>query len=209
MKVWTEKKAEDFLSKEVPVAKSVLLKVPGTSQALKFRFPCVLKIISQQAVHKSDIGGVKMVHGKEEMESAFKELEGIAKRKKIKTDGILVQEFVSGRELAIGISRDPVFGHVIMFGLGGKYIETIHDVVFRVCPITENDADSMIEDMKYKKLLYGVRGEKAVNIHEIKKILVRVSKIPGKYPKMKELDINPLIANDREAKVADARIVWE
>lgn len=208
MQVWTEKKAEDFLSKKIPVAKSILAK--SVSQASKFgKYPCVLKIISHQAVHKSDIGGVRTARDSGELEKHFSDLEKISKRKKIRLDGILVQEFVSGRELVIGINKDPVFGHVIMFGLGGKYVETIRDVSFRVCPITESDADSMIDDLKYKNLIYGVRGEKALNLHAVKKILIGISKLPQKYPKMKELDINPLIANDKEAKAADARIVWE
>ncbi len=207
-KIWTEKKAEDFLKNRIPVANSVIAKSP--EQALKFakKYPVVLKIISEKALHKSDIGGVRIASSKEELEKQFTELEKLVKRKKLKAR-ILVQEFVKGRELVIGINKDPVFGHVIMFGLGGKYVETIRDVSFRVCPLTEKDAESMISDMKYGKIIHGVRGEKPLNTNAIKKALVKVSCIPRSYRKLKELDINPLIADEKGVKVADARIVWE
>ncbi len=205
-KVWTEKRAEDFLGKRIPVARSIIAKNP--EQALKFakKYPIVLKIISEKALHKSDIGGVRVANDTEELEKHFRELTKLSKRMKAQ---ILVQEFVRGMELVIGINKDPVFGHVIMFGLGGKYVETIRDVSFRVCPITEKDAESMVQEMKYKKLLYGVRGEKPVDIAEVKRILVKVSCIPSTNRKLKELDINPLIASEKGAKAADARIVWE
>jgi len=207
-KIWTEKKAEDFLKKRIPVANSVIAKSP--EQAVKFarKYPVVLKIISEKALHKSDIGGVRIANSSEETEKHFTDLEKLVKRKKMKAQ-ILVQEFVKGRELVIGINKDPVFGHVIMFGLGGKYVETIRDVSFRVCPITEKDAETMIRDMKYGKIISGVRGEKPLNTNVIKKALVSISKIPQHYRKMKELDINPLIADEKGVKVADARIVWE
>ena len=207
-KVWTEKRAEDFLGKRIPVARSIIAKNP--EQALKFakKYPVVLKIISEKALHKSDIGGVKIAHDREELEKHFRELSNLSKRKKIKAQ-ILVQEFVHGMELVIGINKDPVFGHVIMFGIGGKYVETIRDVSFRVCPITEKDAESMVQEIKYKKLLYGVRGEKPVDVAEVKRILVKVSAIPSTNRKLKELDINPLIASEKGAKAADARIIWE
>ncbi|MBI2173256.1 MAG: acetate--CoA ligase family protein [Candidatus Aenigmarchaeota archaeon] len=207
-KVWTEKRAEDFLGKRIPVARSIIVK--DTSQAVKFakKYPVVLKIISEKALHKSDIGGVKIAHDEAELEKHFNELSKISRRKKIRAQ-ILVQEFVQGRELVIGINKDPVFGHVIMFGLGGKYVETIRDVSFRVCPITGKDAESMLQEIKYKKLLYGVRGEKPVDMAEVKRILIKVSCIPLTSRKLKELDINPLMASEKGVKAVDARIVWE
>ncbi|MDI6721573.1 MAG: acetate--CoA ligase family protein [Candidatus Aenigmarchaeota archaeon] len=208
MNVWTEKRAEDFLSKRIPVAKSILAR--SILQAEKFakKYPVVLKIVSKQAIHKSDIGGVKIARNEIELKKYFAELIKISKKKRIRAD-ILVQEFVDGKELVVGINKDPVFGHVIMFGIGGKYVEVIRDVSFRICPITQKDAESMIQELKYKQLLYGARNEKPVNINDIKKIAVKVSKIPQRYRKLKELDINPLIANEKKAVVADARMVWE
>jgi len=207
-KIWTEKKAEDFLRKRIPVARSMIVKNATSARKFSKKYPVVLKVISEKALHKSDIGGVMIAHNAEELEKHFADLENMVKKRKLKAQ-ILIQEFVSGRELVIGISKDPVFGHVIMFGLGGKYVETIKDVNFRVCPITEKDAEGMIEDMKYKKLLYGVRGEKPVNISAIKKTLVKVSCIPKSYKKLKEIDINPLIADENGVKAVDARIIWE
>ena len=129
----------------------------------------------------------------------------IAKRLKGK---IMAQEFVHGRELIIGIKKDPVFGHAIMFGIGGTLVEVLHDVSFRICPITSSDAQSMIDELKYKKLLMDFRGEKPVNLRLIKNILVKTSKLPLRNKKISELDINPLIANDKTVKIVDARISY-
>ena len=172
--------------------------------AKKFHFPLVLKIISEKAVHKTEIKGVRIVASEAELRKNYIEMAKIAKRLKGK---IMAQEFVKGRELIIGIKKDPVFGHAIMFGIGGTMVELLHDVSFRICPITVRDAESMINELKYKKLLDEFRGEKAVNIKLIKNILVKVSNLPARNRKISELDINPLIANDKVAKIVDARIM--
>ncbi len=171
--------------------------------AKKFHFPLVLKIISTKAVHKTEIKGVRIVASEAELRKNYIEMAKISKRLKGK---IMAQEFVRGREFIIGIKKDPVFGHAIMFGIGGTMVELLHDVSFRICPITVSDADSMINELKYKKLLGEFRGEKAVNIKLIKNILVKVSNLPVRNKKITELDINPLIANDKVAKIVDARI---
>ena len=205
MKIYTHKESEKFL-KGLPLAKSFLTKNKNDLKKVK-KFPVVLKIISKQALHKTDIGGIKIVEDKDKLEREFENLIRTAKRKRLKLDGILVQEFVKGRELIIGIKRDVTFGHSIMFGIGGTLVEAVRDVAFRVCPISAGDADSMIDDLKYKNLLLGFRGEKAVNLKKVKQILVAVSKIPQKHPEIEELDINPLIASDKECKIVDARII--
>lgn len=210
MKVYAEKEAEDFLRKYIKVADSVLTKDHKT--AMKFSkkagYPIVLKIISKQALHKSDIGGVKIVKDENEFSRNFEALLKIAKRKKIKIDGILVQEFIKGTETIIGIKKDPVFGHVIMFGTGGVLTELFKDVSFRICPITAKDAEDMIYELKGRKLLTGFRGAKSVDMNLLKKILMAVSKIPIKQKKIEEMDINPFIINDKTGKVADARIIF-
>ena len=206
MKVFLGKKAEKFL-KGFPIAQSIITKDLKKANNFAKKYPVVLKIISPKAIHKTDINAVRIIHNKEDFEKEFNDLVKMAKKKKIPLEGILVQEFVKGKELIIGIRNDPAFGHAIMFGIGGTLVEILKDVTFRVCPINEEDAESMIEDLRAKQILYGVRGEPPVNIKLLKKILVDASLIPLKYKRIEELDINPLIINDTEAKVVDVRVV--
>jgi len=211
MKALTEVKAEQMLSKYLPTAKSILTK--KTDEAKKFaaqiKYPVMLKIISPQALHKTEVKGIKKVDDAEELEAKFNELVSTAKKKKLKLEGILVQEYVEGVETIIGLKNDPTFGHVVVFGIGGVFVELLKDTSFRVCPITEKDAESMIEELKAKKLLFGFRNSKPVNIKALKNAIVAVSKIPAKYSQIQELDINPFIINEKAGKVADARIIFD
>jgi succinyl-CoA synthetase beta subunit len=209
--IYAEHKAEEFLSKYLPVAKSILTKkLPEALSFLekqKLSYPVVLKLISKDALHKTDLGFVKIVNNEDELNKNFDSFLAIAKKKKLKTEGILVQEFIVGKELIVGIKNDKTFGHVIALGIGGTLVEVLKDITFRVCPINESDAQQMIDELKASKILYGVRGEKSVNIQELKQILVKTSQLAEKNKNLEELDINPLIINDKLAKVADARIV--
>ena len=205
MKVFLGKKAEKFIT-GIPVAKSILTKNIKKASNFSKKYPIVLKIISPKAVHKTDVNAVRIVHKKEDFEREFKDLIIMAKKKRIPLNGILVQEYIKGREVIIGIKNDPSFGHAIMFGLGGTMVEVLKDVTFRICPIEESDAENMIQELKTKQILYGVRGEKAVNINLLKRILVQVSLIPKKHKNIEELDINPLIINEKEAKAVDVRV---
>ena len=205
MKVLLGKDAENAVKAYVPVAKSFLVKkyADAVSVAKKTGYPLVLKIVSKQAVHKTEVGGVKIVHDESELEKSWNEL---AKLKKLKPEEFLVQEFVQGQELIAGIKNDATFGHVIMLGMGGIFVEAIKDVTFRVCPITEEDAGSMVNDLKFKKILQGFRGSKPVNMKALSDALVKLSKLPLKNKKLQELDINPLIVNDKAAKAVDVRV---
>jgi acetyl-CoA synthetase (ADP-forming) len=168
---------------------------------INIKCPLVLKIISHKFSHKTEVKGVRIIKNQEELEKNFNEL------MKIKgTQAILVQEFVEGTELTIGLKKDPAFGHALMFGVGGVMVELLKDVSFRICPITEKDAESMIDDLKAKELLTGFRGSKPVNLNAVKRALVNTSLIPKKHPNIKELDINPLIVNEKHAIVVDARL---
>lgn len=201
--VWNEFKAENFLRKFVPVAKSQLV---SSFREIKIKTPCVLKIVSDDALHKTEIKGVRIVKQKEDLEKEFNDLLSVAKKKKIRLDGILVHEFVEGSELIIGIKRDQIFGHVILFGIGGIFTEVLKDFSTRKCPINLRDAEEMINELKAREIFYGARGIK-LNRELMKKILVKASEIPLKNRKIEELDINPFILNEKEGKVADARIV--
>ena len=202
----TEFEAEKILKSYLPIARNQLIKKLNELKLKKY--PLVLKIMSKQALHKSDIKGVRIVHNKEELEKNFDDLIKIAKRKKLNLQGILIQEYHEGHELFIGIKKDPTFSHILLFGLGGIYVEILKDISMRACPITIRDAESMINDLKAKDILYGARGNK-INLNLLKKLLIKTSSIPIKYPNLLELDINPLIMNEKEAIVVDARMVLE
>lgn len=205
MKALLGKDAEKLL-KGLPLARSLLIKNFKELTKIK-KYPVVMKIISPQAIHKTDIGGIKIVNNLQEAQQTFNQFTKLAKSKKMKLAGILIQEHVKGREFIIGIKKDPTFGHVIMFGAGGIFVESLKDVTFRVCPIGESDADNMISDLKNQWLITGTRGQKSVNTKMLKQILVKISKLPQKYRKIEELDINPLMANEKEAKIVDVRVI--
>jgi len=206
--VYTEVETEAVLKKFVPVAKNVLVRSLKDAEqaARKIKFPLVLKIISKKALHKTELKGVRIVHNKSGLEREFMDLMKIVKKRKLPLEGVLVQEYVEGEYVILGLKKDPVFGHVLAFGIGGVYTELLHDVSFRVCPISHKDAEDMIDDLRMKKLLEGFRGVK-VNKIVLMKTMVQVSKIPLKYPDIKEMDINPFVINSKEGKVVDARMV--
>lgn len=202
--IYNEYKADKFLSKFIPIAKSQLVK---EISEIKLKFPFFLKIISNDALHKTDINGVKLVNNKDELLKNFNNLMQTAKRKKIKLDGIIAQEKIEGQQLIIGIKKDEIFNHIILFGLGGIFTEVLDDISIRKCPINKNDAQEMIDELKSRKVFYGFRGEK-LSLEFLKKILIKVSEIPLKHKNIQELDINPFILNEKDGKVADSRIVF-
>ena len=181
--------------------------------AKEIGYPVVLKIASQDIIHKSDAGGVKVgVKNDDELHAAFKSIMEGAKKYKpdAKIKGVLVQEMVkAAKETILGANQDPTFGPVIMFGLGGIYVEVLKDVVFRVAPIDEREAMNMVESIKTIKLLKGVRGEKPSDLKAIADSLQRLSQLAVDFPEIKEFDINPLLVLEegRGVRVVDARII--
>ncbi len=207
MNILTEDKAEKLLVKYIPVARSVMTKTPiqAIAATTKLKFPVVLKLISPKAIHKTEVNGVRIVNNHDELRHEYSDLYKTAQRKKLPFEGVLVQEFVKGHELIIGLKNDPTFGPIVALGFGGKYVEVIKDVTFRACPIDDKEAQKMIDELKYKKILYGVREEKPSNLKALRKALVNISK-NGDSGKIEELDINPFILSDNEVKAVDARI---
>ena len=207
--IYTEAKAEDFLKSYIPVAKHYLTQnyEEASIAAKKLGFPLVLKIISPNAIHKSEIKGVRLIKNRHDLASEFHQLISISKQKKLHLEGILVQEYIEGEYVIIGLKKDPTFGHVLAFGIGGIYTELLKDVSFRICPITEKDADAMLNELKLIKLIEGYRNTKPVNQKLLKQILVKVSRLPLKYPDILEMDINPFVINDKTGKVVDARML--
>ncbi len=206
-KVLSEKEAEDFLEKNsFPIVKRKLAN--NLNEIIKYSkdlgYPIALKLSSQEVLHKTDIGAIKLNLQEKDIEKAYNELIKI----KVKKPKILVQKYCEGKQIIIGLKKDPTFGHVLAFGLGGIFTEILKDVSFRICPITEQDADSMIQEIKGYPILKGYR-EKPINIKLIKQILIKTSELTKKYPKIKELDINPLIVNEKQATIVDARIIFD
>jgi len=173
-------------------------------------YPVVLKVVSPDVVHKSDVGGVKLNVGENELEKAFFEiLSNVESRMpKARINGILVQKMVEGgKELIVGMKRDPQFGPLIMFGMGGVYVEVLRDVSFRIAPITRKEASEMIKEVKAYRILRGLRGEKPVDIDAIVDLLVRVSKLSVDHPELLEIDLNPVKVFEDGYVVVDFRMV--
>ncbi len=166
----------------------------------KVKYPLVLKVFSGKIIHKSDVGGVIVgIKDKEEAVKAFKKLKKVSKN-------ILMQKMVSGKEVIIGMKRDGQFGPVVMFGLGGIFVEVMKDISFRVCPVTKRNAVEMIKEIKSYKILEGIRGEKGININALADLIVNVSKLSLKND-VNEIDLNPVIVDDKKAVVVDVRFM--
>lgn len=196
-------KSQDLISKYIDVPETQVI---SSLKDLKIKAPLVMKILSQDVIHKTEFGGVSIVHRHEEIESEFNELLSKAKNHKLKLKGILVQKFIEGQQLIIGLKKDVTFNHVILFGLGGIFTELLNDVSIRKCPITKEEAHGMIEELKSKKLFEGFRNIR-LNTDKLKEDLVAISKIPQKRSDIEELDINPYILNNKSGTAVDVRIV--
>jgi 4-hydroxybutyrate---CoA ligase (ADP-forming) len=175
-------------------------------------YPVVMKIASPEIIHKSDAGGVKIgLKNEDEIRQAFRTIISNAKKYKpdAKIDGILVQEMIkSGKETILGAKFDPILGPLIMFGLGGIYVEVLKDVVFRLAPLEEREATRMIESVKTINLLKGVRGEKPHDLGAIRESLQRLSQLITDFQEIEELDVNPLLVleDGKGVRAIDIRI---
>lgn len=184
--------------------KSVLAETSedAVSIANKIGYPVVLKVSSPDILHKSDVGGVKVgLQNDKEVRDAFQQIMINSKRfmPESHINGIFVQEMArGGKEVILGVTRDPQFGPMIMFGLGGIYVEVLKDVSFRIAPICEHDAKAMITEINSFPLLKGVRGEKAADIEAIKDSLLRLSQLVIDFSEIIEGDINPLLVKSKD-----------
>ena len=169
----------------------------------KIGFPVAMKLVSSKISHKTDAGGVILnIDSNKEAANAFNKLKKLAGFK-----AVAVQKMVKGIEIIIGGKTDENFGPTILFGLGGIFVETFKDYSLRVCPISPFDAKEMVHEIKALQILKGVRGKKGANIPLIEKELLKISKMLLKEKKIKELDLNPLIATPTNLIAVDARIV--
>ena len=173
-------------------------------------YPLCLKVISGDIVHKSDSGGIKLgIEDRQGLVDGYRTLlADIARLNPAASiNGVVVQEMVSkGKEVMIGAKRDPVFGPCLILGTGGVYTEIFDDYSFRLAPITESEAEAMVEELRLAPLLKGVRGEAACHIPSIVEALLSVSQLVTTHQEIVELDINPLIVDERAAVAVDARI---
>ena len=195
----------------VPDFKLIKSEEEITGLAKEINFPIVMKIVSPDIIHKTDAGGVK-IGIKDEMEarSAYQEIIFEAKKynKKAKISGVIVYPMIpQGTEIIIGIMKDPHFGPVIMFGLGGIFVEVLKDISFRILPIEERDAREMITEIKGYEILKGVRGEGPKDIKAIKNILLKISQLALENPEISEIDLNPVFVFEKGLHAIDARMI--
>lgn len=172
--------------------------------------PYVLKVIAQSLVHKSDLGAVALNLADEPtIRSAWSRMQAQveAHTPGATIDGMLVQRMVSGVECIIGMKRDPIFGPVIVFGLGGIFVEILKDAMMRVAPLTKEDALDMIHEIKGYPLLTGARGTKPVNLDALASTLVSLSHLALEHPDIEEIDLNPVIATPEGIHLVDARLM--
>ncbi|MEE8174620.1 MAG: acetate--CoA ligase family protein [Dehalococcoidia bacterium] len=188
-------------------------KEEAISIAAEMGFPVVLKIVSPDVIHKSDAGGVKLGLGSEqEVADAYDEIMASVKQRQAtaKVEGVSVQQMARpGVEVIIGMSQDPQFGPVLMFGLGGILVEILKDVSFRIVPLTARDAREMIRDIKGYPVLEGFRGQEPADIPFLEDQLLKVSQFVEQNPEIRELDLNPVFAYSDGAVAVDARVVLE
>ena len=182
----------------ISMAKTLLAKSADEAVEIaeEIGYPLVLKILSPQILHKTEAGCVRVgLADENEVRTAYDEILENAKKydPNSRIEGIIVQEMVpNGLELIFGINKDPQFGHTIVFGLGGIYVEVFEDIALRLVPISKDDAYAMISETNVSKILAGARG-KEYDIDEVVDILMKLSKLVQEHPQIQEVDINPFI----------------
>jgi acetyl coenzyme A synthetase (ADP forming)-like protein len=172
----------------------------------------VMKVVSPDIIHKSDIGGVAVGVASSSVASSYAAIIDAVRRAApaAEIDGVLVQPMVTGgTELIVGLARDPAFGPLVMLGLGGVYVEALGDVVFRLAPLSRVDAEEMVDGFRGSRILRGMRGRPPADREAIIEVLLRVSRMAVDNPEIVELDINPLIARPDGAIAVDVRVTLE
>lgn len=197
----------------IPVPRSRLAKSleEAVKAAQEIGFPVVIKIVSEDILHKSDAGCVIVGVGDvRELEAAHERVVNNALKfnPRASIRGVLVEEMIpKGVEVAVGGLRDPEFGPAVMFGLGGIFIEVMRDVSFRVAPVSEEEAEEMIREIRGFKVLQGYRGSEAADLKALVKIIVGASRMMVENEEISQLDLNPIIASKHGAKAVDARVI--
>ena len=204
--------ALSFLEKEgFPVLKSLLARNEdeAASKASEIGPPVTLKLSSPDVIHKTETGGIRVsLKDVAEVRQAFRELVGIfsANYPEKRLDGVIVQKQGSGLEVIVGMLRDPQFGPVLMFGLGGVFVEAMKDVSFRLIPIETSDAKDMIEELKGYGVLRNPRSG-TIDLPAVENSLLRISTFITNHPEIWEMDLNPVFVSFHGVEVCDARIM--
>jgi len=213
-KVITEELSKSILKTygvKVPPFAIVTSAEEAAKQAKKIGFPLVMKVVSPQILHKTDVGGVKVgLDNVNDVKKTFKDMYGrLSKKKGVEVKGILLEKMVpKGVELIVGIQNDPQFGPVIMVGLGGIMTEVMKDVAFRMLPITTSDAKSMINELKGSALLKGFRGSEPIDKNMVANMLVQIGKLGvDNADYINSVDFNPVIVYPKSHFVVDAKII--
>jgi len=213
-KVITEELSKSILKTygvKVPPFALVTSAEEAAKEAKKIGFPLVMKVVSPQILHKTDVGGVKVgLDNVDDVKKTFKDMYGrLSKKKGVDVKGILLEKMVpKGVELIVGIQNDPQFGPVIMVGLGGIMTEVMKDVAFRMLPITTSDAKSMLNELKGTALLKGFRGSDSIDLNMAAKMLVDIGKLGvDNADYINSIDFNPVVVYPKSHFVVDAKII--
>ena len=181
--------------------------------AREIGYPVVIKIISRDIIHKSDVGGVVVnIRSDEEVVNACEMIKNNVSKysPNARIDGFLVEKMAQPTtEVIVGMIKDPQFGPAIMFGLGGIFVEVLKDVSFRVVPLTRYDAEEMIKEIKAYPILKGIRGRPPVDIEALINIILNVSRLSFEISEINQIDLNPIFTYPRGAITVDARIILE
>jgi len=201
-----------FSAMGVPMNKSALARDRDEAKkaASAIGFPVVMKIVSPDIIHKTEVGGVKVgLKDEEDVARAHDAMMASvkAKRPDARVKGVVIEEMVKGTELIIGSTCDAQFGRMLMFGMGGVFVEIYKDVSFRLVPISAFDAHEMIEEIRGKAIFEGARGFPKADKDKLAKILVDISSGLGRFPDIEELDINPLMLTEKGLVAVDARVI--
>ncbi|MFX1512345.1 MAG: acetate--CoA ligase family protein [Promethearchaeota archaeon] len=183
----------------------------AVSYAQELGYPIVMKLVSSDIIHKTDLGGVVVdVRNNGEVKEQFERMINTVQEKisQVHIEGIMIEQMVKdGIEIIIGSTVDPIFGKVLMFGLGGIFVEVLKDVSFRLIPIKRSDAEEMLTEIKAAKVLDGVRGKPPADKEAIIDLLLKTSDFVAAHDKIAELDLNPVVVLPDKAIAVDARIV--
>jgi len=209
-----ETEAKELLKEYgIPVPDFKLIKSEEEISGLakEINFPIVMKIVSPDIIHKTDAGGVKIgIKDEKEAKLTYQEIvsKAIKYNKKAHICGVIAYKMIpQTTEIIIGMMKDPHFGPVIMFGLGGIFVEVLKDISFRIIPLDEIDAREMITEIKGYEILKGARGKPPRDIKAIEEVLMKVSKLTIENPEINEIDLNPIFVFEKGLQVVDARII--
>ncbi len=172
--------------------------------------PYVLKVISPDLVHKTEAGVIRLnLNSLEETQKAWDELEKRIRDNfpQAQIEGIVVQKMGFGREVIVGLKRDPVFGPAVLFGLGGIFTEALKDTSIRIAPFEKKIALQMIKEIKGQSILNGLRGEKSIDFDSLAEVIVAIGRIGIDHPEVKEIDLNPVMVSENGAVIVDVRMM--